>query len=119
MNDIPRRAYVQKWTAPERAIKDAVRAVEAAGAHPLLTDAIILLQQAFEKIADYTDQATPDENPEMSENNRSLLQRHLDKTIEERAEAQEAAETYWEAWQDAAVYWKGQLCDARQVARLL
>jgi hypothetical protein len=26
--------------------------------------------------------------------------------LTERCEAQEAAETYWEAWQDAAVYWK-------------
>lgn len=34
-------------------------------------------------------------------------------------EAQEAAETYWEAWQDAVVYWKAERDDLRgQVARL-
>jgi hypothetical protein len=28
---------------------------------------------------------------------------------QERDEAQEAASTYWEAWQDAAVYWKAEV----------
>ena len=58
-NAIPRRAYVQKWTSAEQSIKQAVQDVEAAGCHPLLTDAINLLHQAFEKVADFTDAVTP------------------------------------------------------------
>lgn len=54
-NTIPRRCYVERWTPAEKAIKDAVDAVEDAGCHPLLTDAVVLLQQAFEKVADYND----------------------------------------------------------------
>ena len=30
----------------------------------------------------------------------------LERIERERDDAEEAAETYWEAWQDAAVYWK-------------
>lgn len=48
----PRRINMLEWTPAERAIADAVAAVEDAGAHPLLTDAVILLQQAREKVAD-------------------------------------------------------------------
>ncbi len=54
-SNIPRRCYRQKWTPAEKAIKDAVEAVEIVGAHPLLTEAVILLQKAFDKLADYTD----------------------------------------------------------------
>lgn len=50
-----RRMYVQKWTAAEKSIKDAMAAVESAGTHPLLTDAVVLLASAFDKVADYTD----------------------------------------------------------------
>ena len=31
--------------------------------------------------------------------------------------AEEAAENYWEAWQDAAIYWKDKLAEARAAAR--
>jgi hypothetical protein len=51
----PRRRSVWKWTPAEKAISDAMRAVEEAGAHPLLTDAVVLLAEAFEKVADHTD----------------------------------------------------------------
>lgn len=54
-DDVPRRIRMDQWTPAERAIYDAVQAVEAAGAHPLLTDAVILLGQAREKVADYVD----------------------------------------------------------------
>jgi hypothetical protein len=64
-NEIPRRAYVDRWTPAERAIKDAMGAVEEAGCHPLLTDAVNLLGQAFEKVADFVElPSTPvDEAP--------------------------------------------------------
>lgn len=55
MNDIPRRSYVERWTLAERAIKDAIVAVEAVGADVRLTDAVLLLGTAFEALADYTD----------------------------------------------------------------
>lgn len=54
-NDIPRRIRLDLLTPAERAIYDAVQAVEAAGCHPLLTDAVVLLQQAREKVADFVD----------------------------------------------------------------
>lgn len=55
VNAIPRRCRLYEMTPAERAIYDAVQAVEAAGTDPLLTDAVVLLQQAREKVADYVD----------------------------------------------------------------
>lgn len=52
---IPRRSDVQRNTSAELAIRIAVQAVEDVGAHPFLTDAVILLDQAREKVADYVD----------------------------------------------------------------
>jgi hypothetical protein len=52
---IPRRNRLDLCTPAELAIYDAVQAVEKAGAHPLLTDAVNLLAQAREKVADYVD----------------------------------------------------------------
>jgi hypothetical protein len=42
-------------TPAELAIRSAIDAVEVVGADVLLTDAVILLQQAREKVADYVD----------------------------------------------------------------
>jgi hypothetical protein len=53
--DIPRRIRIDLFTPAEKAIFDAVQVVEQAGAHPLLTDAVILLGQAREKVADFVD----------------------------------------------------------------
>lgn len=52
---IPRRNQMQSWTPAERAIQDAVDVVEAAGAHPYLTEAVVLLSQARAKVADFVD----------------------------------------------------------------
>jgi hypothetical protein len=52
---IPRRARLGQLTPAERAIHDAVRAVENLPADVRLTDAVILLQQARERVADYYD----------------------------------------------------------------
>lgn len=54
-NGFPRRAKMDEWTPAERAIYDAMQAVEKVGAHPLLTDAVILLSQARDKVADYVE----------------------------------------------------------------
>jgi hypothetical protein len=56
---IPRRIQLLRLTPAEKAIADAVQAVEDVGAHPWLTDAVILLQQARDKVADYVDQIKP------------------------------------------------------------
>lgn len=51
----PRRNDLTLQTPAETAIRNAVLIVEAAGAHPLLTDAVLLLQQAREKVADFVE----------------------------------------------------------------
>ena len=53
--DIPRRAFIDKLTPAELAIVAAVEAVESVGAHILLTEAVILLERARGKVADYVD----------------------------------------------------------------
>lgn len=52
----PRRNDVTLNTPAELAIRAATEAVEAAGAHPLLTDAVVLLVQARNKVADFVDE---------------------------------------------------------------
>ena len=52
---VPRRAMVPEWTEAEHAISRAVELVELVGAHPLLTDAVVLLGRAKDKVADYQD----------------------------------------------------------------
>jgi hypothetical protein len=54
-NTIPRRSRLDLLSTGERAVYDAVQAVEGMGADPLLTDAVVLLQQARDKIADFVD----------------------------------------------------------------
>lgn len=54
----PRRQDLTLMTPAERAIYDAVQAVEAAGAHPWLTDAVALLQTARDRVADYVELPT-------------------------------------------------------------
>lgn len=52
---IPRRSYVERLTPAELAIRDAISAVENAGCDPLLTEAVILLQNAKDKVSDFVD----------------------------------------------------------------
>lgn len=54
--EIPRRSQMMEWTPEERAIHDVHVLVEAMGAHPRLTDAVILLGQARDAVADFVDQ---------------------------------------------------------------
>jgi len=54
--DIPRRICLDKFCPAERAISRAMDAVELMGADVRLTDAIILLEQAQGKVADYYDE---------------------------------------------------------------
>jgi len=52
---IPRRVDTLRHTPAEAAIHNAILAVEAVGADPLLTDAVLLLSEAQEKVADFVD----------------------------------------------------------------
>lgn len=60
---IPRRIRMDLWTAAERAIHLAMKAVEEAGADVRLTDATVLLQQAADRVADFVDGVDEDERP--------------------------------------------------------
>lgn len=55
MNDIPRRARLDLCTPAELAIYAAMQAVEALPADVRLTEAVVLLQTARERVADYVD----------------------------------------------------------------
>lgn len=55
-NKFPRRFCVYLLTPAEKAVYDAVQAVESVGADVRLTDAVNLLSQAREKLADYFDE---------------------------------------------------------------
>lgn len=53
--EIARRARIDLMTAAERAIYDALAVVEAAGCDVRLTDAVVLLQAARDRVADFVD----------------------------------------------------------------
>jgi hypothetical protein len=54
-DDVPTRIDVNWWTRAEDAISKAQVAVEHTGASPALTDAVILLQKARERVADHVE----------------------------------------------------------------
>jgi hypothetical protein len=54
-NEFPRRAKLYENKPQELLIRDAINEVEKMGAHPMLTDVVILLSQAKEILADYID----------------------------------------------------------------
>jgi len=55
VDGIPRRIRIDLQTPAEAAIRAAIQAVEEAGCHRLLTDALCLLQGAREKVADFVE----------------------------------------------------------------
>lgn len=55
-NEIPRRVMLEKLTPEERAIFDLIGKIENLGAHPFLTDVVVLLNEARSKLADWVDQ---------------------------------------------------------------
>jgi hypothetical protein len=55
IEEVPRRADMRRWTAAERAIYDALQAVEAMPADVRLTDAVTLLGAAKDSVADFID----------------------------------------------------------------
>jgi hypothetical protein len=54
----PRRACLDQFTPAEKSIYDSVQEVEALGADKLLTEAVMLLQLAREKVADWLEGGT-------------------------------------------------------------
>lgn len=57
--DWPRRIQIDKATPQESAIRAARDAVESMGCHPLLTEAVVALGAALEKVADYLEMERP------------------------------------------------------------
>jgi hypothetical protein len=55
VSDIPRRIQLDKYCPAELAIRAAVLAVEEMGCDTRLTKAVILLQQAKDRVADFVD----------------------------------------------------------------
>jgi len=55
INGIPRRYQLNLNTDAEKAIRAAKKEVEKLSANEKLTDALILLQKAFEIVADFED----------------------------------------------------------------
>ena len=54
-HDIPRRVRIDLMTPAELAITNAMYAVEEAGCDVRLTEAVVLLRQSRDKVADYYD----------------------------------------------------------------
>lgn len=54
-SSVPRRCQLEHMTPAERAIYDAMGVVEAAGCDVRLTEAVILLQRARDRVADFVD----------------------------------------------------------------
>ena len=54
--EFPRRNCVDQYIPAEKAISDLVAQVEALGAHPRLTDAVTLLHQAKDAVADWAEE---------------------------------------------------------------
>lgn len=63
--EAPRRCYIELMTPAECAIREAILAVERLPADARLTNAVVLLDQAKNWVADYVDglHASPDPNP--------------------------------------------------------
>jgi len=53
--ELPRRCYVDLMTPAELAIREVIGKVESVGCDVRLTDAVVLLTQAKEKVADFVD----------------------------------------------------------------
>lgn len=65
IDGFPRRNRLDLLTPAEKSIRAAVDAVEVAGCDPLLTDAVVLLGQAQDKVADFVEKAEPKKQPKL------------------------------------------------------
>lgn len=55
MSEIPRRVDLNRLSPAERKIREAMLLVEELPADPRLTDAVVLLAQAKDRVADFVD----------------------------------------------------------------
>lgn len=55
MNELPRRCKLPQLTLEELLIYQTIQSVERLGADPVLTEVVVLLNQAKEKLADWVD----------------------------------------------------------------
>lgn len=55
MDEIPRKCQMNEWCSAERLIAAAIHEVELLGCDPALTDAVVLLGEAQEKVASFID----------------------------------------------------------------
>jgi hypothetical protein len=55
IDGFPRRCRVDLATPAEQAIRDAIAAVEEAGASTALTESVMLLGQALDRLADHVE----------------------------------------------------------------
>jgi len=55
-NGIARRSNMLRWIPAEKAIHDLIQEVEALGCHTRLTDAVVLLSQAKDAVADWAEE---------------------------------------------------------------
>lgn len=62
--NFPRRSCLDLFCPAEKAIFDAVQAVEQTPAHPRLTEAVILLQKAKDQVSDFVDDVPAKPQPE-------------------------------------------------------
>jgi hypothetical protein len=53
--EIPRRIRIDLFTPEEKALYEMVGKIEELGAHPLLTDCVVLLGEARSKLSDWVD----------------------------------------------------------------
>jgi hypothetical protein len=63
-NGFPRRSTLEAMTPEETAIYNCIQAVEMLGAHPLLTECVIKLGEAKDKLSDWID-SQPDPTDSM------------------------------------------------------
>ncbi len=54
-NGFPRRNCIDHYTSEELALREAIFAVERMGAHPLLTEAVMLIGAAKDKVSDFVE----------------------------------------------------------------
>lgn len=66
-NDIPRRIRIDLMSPAELAIHNAMAEVEKAGADVLLTKAVVLLQEAKDRVADFVDQEMKKSDPHIEQ----------------------------------------------------
>lgn len=63
MSYVPRRIDLNRMVPAERAITEAMHLVEGMGASPALTEAVVLLGKARDRVADHVDVEAPKRSP--------------------------------------------------------